>query len=160
MKSGEARETSEYFHDIHEIKITESHQIAAESDMEQFSKVQPLFENTRKKKKSETLQEQCIRAEKETVDSHSLSQDCIVGQDGGKTKPSRSDDTMPVAWAERSTTLWRSHTRWNVMPNAVVEENALVADQFRAGGVWLNKIVMPLPYERKWTSSSLTNDHT
>ena len=36
----------------------------------------------------------------------------------GESIPSRSDDTVPVAWTELSTVLLRSHARRNPVPNA------------------------------------------
>ena len=56
-------------------------------------------------------QKKVIRIEKGTVDSHSFVQDYTAGQDTGGSLPSRSDDTVPVAWADLATVFLR-------LPNA------------------------------------------
>ena len=54
----------------------------------------------------------CFRAEQETMDSRS------VAQDFADPLPSRSDETVPVAWEETSSIRLRSHARVNPSPHA------------------------------------------
>ena len=53
--------------------------------------------------------EKVIQAEKETVDSQHLLPNYIAGPDTGRSIPSRSVETVPIAWEETSTVLFRSH---------------------------------------------------
>ena len=74
---------------------------------------------------------------KGTMDSQSLVQDKIAGQVTGRSIPSRSDDIVPLAWAEPSIMLSRSHARRNPLPSAV--RDPLLPENEIFGRVFLNK---------------------
>ena len=57
--------------------------------------------------------DKCILSEKEKLDSHS----CFAEQDTNMSVPSRSDETVPVAWEEISNTTLPSHAKGNFLLN-------------------------------------------
>ena len=78
-----------------------------------------LRKDEEEQKVSETWQETISQAEKETMASQRLLQDNIAGQDTRRSIPSRTAETIPVAWADTSTTVpLRSHAWRNPLPNA------------------------------------------
>ena len=95
-KNLRVRETDEYFHDMRnsiELLLKE---------IEHSSKDDRFFISL---KKGRTWMEKVFQAEKETMDSESVLQSDIAGQDTTIKIPSRSDETVRVAWAETSTTF-------------------------------------------------------
>ena len=74
------------------------------------------------------------------MDSQSVVQDKIAGQDAGRSIPSRSDDIVSVAWAEHSIMLSRSHARRNPLPSA--GRDSLPEDE-KFGRVFLNRRQIP-----------------
>ena len=89
------------------------------------------------------------------MNSQNLLQNLAAGQDIGNSFPSRSHDTVPVAWAEHSTTLWQMRRGGNPLPDD---------DQFGRIAFWMRNHyrqgsqtadswrVIPHLQERKWTS--------
>ena len=57
-------------------------------------------------------------SKKETLDTQSFHQDYFGRQDTSRSTPSRSDESLPVAWEEISIVLLRSHARENPLLDA------------------------------------------
>ena len=96
---GEARQTGEYFHDVHERNLTKSHRIAAWRDRSKFEGRNTLRTYDEEENVSEAWETTIFRAEKGTKDSSSLS----------RLTPSPSGDTVAVL----STIPLRSHVTGN-----------------------------------------------
>ena len=58
-----------------------------------------LRKDEEEQKVSETWKETISQPEKETMASQRLFQDNIAGQDTGRSIPSRTAETIPVAWS-------------------------------------------------------------
>ena len=106
--------SSQYLHDTHERNLAANDRIAAETDQAIFQGRAILGKYEEERSTSETSQEHVIRAEKETMDSQSLLQNYMVGQDTSRSFPSLSDETVPVRWADSSTIPLRSHAKGDV----------------------------------------------
>ena len=74
-----------------------------------------LRKDEEEQKVSETWQETISQAEKETMACQRLLQDNIAGQDTRRSIPYRTGETIPVAWADTSTTVPLRSQGWETL---------------------------------------------
>ena len=120
-------------------------------------------------KERETCQEKFILSEKKTFDSQSLFHDYNAGQDTGRSIPSRSDESVPVARAETSTATFAFSRREKPFAKCALCQtmfnlggnSSLIRNHYRQTsqtvGPWK---VVPHQKKRTWIDSSSSNGHT
>ena len=101
----EARETSEHFHNLGERNLEECRRIIVERDGAPLEERALLRKDEEERKNVRRERRKLSKPKKEPMDAQGFLQDYIPGQYSGRSIPSHSDGSVPVAWEETKTTF-------------------------------------------------------